>query len=39
MLTKMGLNEGNILRVITGNDHVINIEEEKSAATGRSVNK
>jgi hypothetical protein len=39
MLTKTGLNEGNILRVIAGNDHVINIEEEKSAATGRSVNK
>jgi hypothetical protein len=28
-----------IIRVITGDDHVINIEEEKSAATRRSVNK
>jgi hypothetical protein len=39
MLTKTGLNKGNILRVITGDDHVINIEEKKSASMRRSVNK
>jgi hypothetical protein len=38
MLTKMRLNKGNILKVIAGDDHVINIEEEKSSST-RSVNK
>jgi hypothetical protein len=39
ILTKAGLNKGNILRVIAGDDHVINIEEEKSATTRRSVDK
>jgi hypothetical protein len=39
MLTKTGLNKGNILRVIAGDDHVITIDEEKSASTRRSVNK
>jgi hypothetical protein len=33
------LNRGNILRIITSNDHIINIEKEKSASTRRSVNK
>jgi hypothetical protein len=36
---KTNLNKGNILRVITGDDHVIDIEEEKSLPTRRSVNK
>jgi hypothetical protein len=35
---KAGLNKGNILRVIAGDDHVINIEK-KSATTRRSVDK
>jgi hypothetical protein len=39
ILTKTGLNKGNILRVIAGDDHVINIEEEKSATTRISVDK
>jgi hypothetical protein len=39
ILTKTGLNKGNMLRVITSDDHVINIEEEKSPPTRRSVNK
>jgi hypothetical protein len=39
MLTKTGLNKGNILRVIAGDDHVITIDEEKSASMRRSVNK
>jgi hypothetical protein len=38
LLTKTGLNKGNILRVITGDDHVINIKD-KSAFMRRSVNK
>jgi hypothetical protein len=33
------LNKGNILRIITSNDHIINIEKEKSASTRRSVNE
>jgi hypothetical protein len=36
---KTGLNKGNILRVITSDDHIINIEEKKSASTRRNVNK
>jgi hypothetical protein len=36
---KTGLNKGNILRVITGDDHVINIEEEESPPSRRSLNK
>jgi hypothetical protein len=39
ILTKAGLNKDNILKVIAGDDHVINIEEEKSATTRRSVDK
>jgi hypothetical protein len=39
LLTKTGLNKGNILRIIAGDDHIINIEEEKSPSLKRSVNK
>jgi hypothetical protein len=39
ILMKAGLNKGNILRVIAGDDHVINIEEKKSATMRRSVDK
>jgi hypothetical protein len=39
ILMKAGLNKGNILRVIAGDDHVINIEKEKSATTRRNVDK
>jgi hypothetical protein len=39
LLTKTGLNKDNILRVIAGDDHVINVEKKKSPATRRSVNK
>jgi hypothetical protein len=38
LVTKTGLNKGNILRVIAGDDLVINIEE-KSASMRRGVNK
>jgi hypothetical protein len=39
LITKMSLNKGNILRIITSNDHIINIEKEKSASTRRIVNE
>jgi hypothetical protein len=39
LITKTSLNKGNILRIIASNDHIINIEKEKSASTRRSVNK
>jgi hypothetical protein len=39
LLTKKGLNKGNIHRIITGDDHIINIEEEKGPSLRRSVNK
>jgi hypothetical protein len=39
LITKMSLNKGNILRIITSNNHIINIEKEKSASTRRSVNE
>jgi hypothetical protein len=39
LITKTGLNKGNILRIITSDDHIVNIEEKKSASTRRSVNK
>src|SRR4051812_11283206 len=39
LITKTSLNKGNILRIITSNDHIINIEKEKSASTRRSVNE
>jgi len=38
LLTKTGLNKGNIFRVIVGDDHVVNIEE-KSASMRKNVNK
>jgi hypothetical protein len=39
LITKTSLNKGYILRIIISNDHIINIEKEKSASTRRSVNK
>src|SRR4051812_22582714 len=39
LITKTSLDKGNILRIITSNDHIINIEKEKSASTRKSVNK
>src|SRR3954471_4391220 len=38
LITKTSLNKGDILRIITSNDHIINIKKKKSAST-RSVNK
>jgi len=38
-ITEAHLHKVNELRVITGDDHVINIEKKKCAATRRSVNK
>jgi hypothetical protein len=35
LITKTSLNKCNILRIITSNDHIINIEKEKSASTRR----
>jgi hypothetical protein len=31
LITKMSLNKGNVLRVITGDDHVIHVKKEKRA--------
>jgi hypothetical protein len=39
LLTKTGLDKGNILGVIAGDNHVIDIEEEKGTHARRSVNK
>jgi len=39
LLTQTSLNKGDILRVVTSDDHVINIEKKKSATTRRTVNK
>jgi hypothetical protein len=39
LLAKTGLNKGNILRIISSDDHIINIEEEKGPSSRRSVNK
>jgi hypothetical protein len=39
LVMKTGLNKGNILRIITSDDHIVNIEEKKSASTRRNVNK
>ncbi|XP_048556699.1 uncharacterized protein LOC125537428 [Triticum urartu] len=39
LLTKTCLDKGNVLRVITSDDHVINIEKEQSPTTRRRVNK
>jgi hypothetical protein len=35
LLAKMGLSKGNILRIITGDDHIINIEKEKGPSSRR----
>jgi hypothetical protein len=39
MLMRVGLNKGNAFRVITSDDHVIDIENDKSPPTRRGVNK
>jgi hypothetical protein len=39
LLTKIGLNKGNILRIIGGDDHIIDIEEEHGPPSRISVNK
>jgi hypothetical protein len=39
LLMKAGLNKANVLRVITSDNHVIDIEKEKSLPTGRGVNQ
>ncbi|KAK1683412.1 hypothetical protein QYE76_044260 [Lolium multiflorum] len=39
LITKTSLDEGNILRIITSNDHIINIKKKKSTSTRRSVNE
>jgi hypothetical protein len=39
LIMKISLNKGNILRIITSDDHVVNIEEKKSVSTRRNVNK
>jgi hypothetical protein len=39
LLTKMGFNKSNVLRVVTSNDHVIDIEEKKSPTMRRCVDK
>jgi hypothetical protein len=39
LVTKTGLNKSNILRIITSDDHIVNIEEKKSASIRRNVNK
>jgi hypothetical protein len=36
---KTGLNKGNILGIIPSDDHIVNIEEKKSASTRRNMNK
>jgi hypothetical protein len=33
LITKTGLNKGNVLRIITSDDHVIHIKKEKSHTT------
>jgi hypothetical protein len=39
LITKTSLNKGNILGIVTSNDHIINIEKGKSASTRRIVNE
>jgi hypothetical protein len=39
LITKTNLNEGNVLRVITSDDHVIHVKKEKSPTTRRHVDK
>jgi hypothetical protein len=38
-ITKMSLNKGNVLRVITSDDHVIHVRKEKSPTTRWHMNK
>jgi hypothetical protein len=33
LITKMSLNKGNVLRVITSDDHVVHVKKEKSPTT------
>jgi hypothetical protein len=33
LVTKMSLNKGNVLRVITSDDHVVHVKKEKSPTT------
>jgi hypothetical protein len=33
LITKMSFNKGNVLRIITSDDHVIHVKEEKSLTT------
>jgi hypothetical protein len=39
LLTETGLDKGNVFRVVTSDDHVINIEKKKSPTTRRCVYK
>src|SRR4051812_1123767 len=39
LVAKTSLHKGNVIRVVTSDDHVINIEKEKSPTTRRRVNK
>ena len=39
LLTETRLNKGNVLRVVTGDDHVIHIEQKKSLTAMRGVDK
>jgi hypothetical protein len=39
LLTETGLDKGNVLRVVTSDDHVTNIEEKKSPTTRRCMDK
>jgi hypothetical protein len=39
LLTETLLHKGNVLRIVTRDDHVINIKKKKSATTRRSVDK
>jgi hypothetical protein len=39
LVTKTCLNKGNILRIITSDDHIVNIEEKKSTSTRRNMKK
>jgi hypothetical protein len=39
LITKMSLNKGNVLRVITSDDHVIHVKKEKSSTMRWHMNK
>jgi len=39
LVAKASLNKGNVVRVVTSDDHVVNIQKEKSPTTRRRVNK